>query len=178
MKTYSEKLSDPRWQRRRTEIYARDGWRCVWCKDGTTNLQVDHKRYIKGREPWESPDSDLQTLCKTCHARVTELRRRVSDLLGEFNVYELPAVVAMIERMTGGSPVEPAVPQPRRVEQAPADADVPSRPVLNAADLAALEREKRLLLAAPWTSKASRRVEELDELTGAFWDAICLEGAA
>ncbi len=178
--TYAQKLSDPRWQRRRTEIYTRDGWRCVWCKDDTTNLQVDHKHYVRGREPWEYADADLQTLCKGCHGRVTELRRRASVALGEFSVFELPGVIAALEQMTGmeAAPSTPAPAQARRHDiGGDTNVEVPSRPVMGAADLAALEREKRILLAQPWTSEASLRVEELDEMTWLFWNAVSAEAA-
>jgi hypothetical protein len=176
-RTYSELLRDPRWQRKKNGILIRDDYRCVWCKDTARNQQVDHKRYIKGRMPWEYSDSDLQTLCEVCHGRITILRRKAAEAIGEFNVYELPAVIAAIERMGGREPSIVDAPEPALVERPwvePPTPEVPSRPVMSAADLDALEREKRILISQPWTSAASRRVEELDEMTGTFWDSVGL----
>ena len=67
MKTYSEKLKDPRWQRKRLEIMKRDGFSCVECQESNTTLAVHHRYYISGRMPWEYPDWSLKTLCKDCH---------------------------------------------------------------------------------------------------------------
>lgn len=65
--TYSEKLKDPRWQKRRLEIMNRDGFKCCKCGDATKTLNVHHKRYRKGKEPWEYSSDDLMTLCEPCH---------------------------------------------------------------------------------------------------------------
>jgi len=65
--TYADKLRDPRWQRRRLEIFQRDGWRCQFCKATTKTLHVHHREYISGREPWEYADNLLVTACEDCH---------------------------------------------------------------------------------------------------------------
>lgn len=69
--TYSEKLKDPRWQRRRLEILERDGWACTNCEAKDQTLHVHHKRYERGKQPWESDDDDLETLCEWCHTKET-----------------------------------------------------------------------------------------------------------
>lgn len=75
MKTYSEKLKDPRWQRKRLEIMHRDEFRCRVCGDEAKTLHIHHVRYIKGREPWEYKDFYLVTLCEDCHRdEETELK--------------------------------------------------------------------------------------------------------
>jgi len=45
----------------------RDNWKCVKCHDGSTELNVHHTEYKKGRKPWEYEDALLVTLCKPCH---------------------------------------------------------------------------------------------------------------
>ena len=67
MPSYSEKLKDPRWQKRRLEILERDNWECQICHDKTSTLHVHHKAYLKNLEPWVYPDSHLITLCESCH---------------------------------------------------------------------------------------------------------------
>jgi hypothetical protein len=65
--TYSEKLRDPRWQKKRLEIFQRDEWRCQGCGDSESTLHIHHRRYIQGREPWDYEDKLLLTLCEECH---------------------------------------------------------------------------------------------------------------
>lgn len=62
---YSEKLKDPRWQKRRLEILQRDNWACTFCGDKETSLHIHHTKYTG--EPWEAPSEDLKTLCAHCH---------------------------------------------------------------------------------------------------------------
>jgi hypothetical protein len=69
MKTinYSEKLKDPRWQKKRLEIMQRDDFTCQFCQDKETTLNIHHKRYIAKKEPWEYNSESLITLCEDCH---------------------------------------------------------------------------------------------------------------
>lgn len=62
---YSEKLKDPRWQRKRLEILQRDNWCCTKCGNKEATLHVHHFQY--SGEPWEIDSSLLVTLCKHCH---------------------------------------------------------------------------------------------------------------
>ena len=39
---YSEKLRDPRWQKRRLEILERDAWQCQACLSTAKTLHVHH----------------------------------------------------------------------------------------------------------------------------------------
>jgi 5-methylcytosine-specific restriction endonuclease McrA len=72
--TYSMKLRDPRWQKKRLLIMQRDGFKCLFCGSETKNLQVHHVVY-KRRDPWDYPDYLYQTLCDGCH----EARQRLTD---------------------------------------------------------------------------------------------------
>lgn len=65
-KNYKEKLKDPRWQRKRLEIFNRDGFVCFHCGDDKNTLHVHHEMYI-GKDPWDTPDELLTTLCEDCH---------------------------------------------------------------------------------------------------------------
>lgn len=67
MKTYSEKLKDPRWQKKRLEVMQRDDFQCTQCGDAGSTLAVHHLYYVSGRHPWQYPAWSLQTLCKDCH---------------------------------------------------------------------------------------------------------------
>lgn len=67
MSTYLQLLRDPRWQKKRLEIFQRDGWACTKCYNENEELHVHHARYFKGKAPWEYPDQLLSTLCDSCH---------------------------------------------------------------------------------------------------------------
>lgn len=66
--SYSALLRKPEWKNKRELILKRDNYTCQICGFGL-NLEVHHKRYIKGRYPWEYKDDDLITLCEICHAK-------------------------------------------------------------------------------------------------------------
>lgn len=67
LKTYSEKLKDPRWQKKRLGVLERAKWACEECKDTEQTLHVHHTLYIYGKEPWEYEDGELKCLCEACH---------------------------------------------------------------------------------------------------------------
>lgn len=69
--TYSEKLLDPRWQKKRLKVLDRDDFTCCLCQDKSTTLHVHHDKY-KG-EPWDAPLEVLKTLCAHCHAVETSI---------------------------------------------------------------------------------------------------------
>lgn len=64
---YSDKLKDPRWQKKRLQILERDKWTCRACCSKENTLHVHHLFYIPKLEPWEIPDGLLVTLCCDCH---------------------------------------------------------------------------------------------------------------
>ena len=63
--TYSQKLRDIRWQRKRLKILERDGWKCQSCGSSDKNIQVHLLHYAK-LDPWDYPDNACQTLCDEC----------------------------------------------------------------------------------------------------------------
>lgn len=66
--TYSEKLKDPRWQKKRLEIMQRDYFTCQECGDNKNQLHIHHKTYKSGNDPWDYRDDNFETLCNNCHA--------------------------------------------------------------------------------------------------------------
>ncbi len=67
MTHYSDKLKDPRWQKKRLEILQRDNWACQRCFDPDSTLIVHHRYYLRDTEPWDYYDDALVTLCQACH---------------------------------------------------------------------------------------------------------------
>ena len=98
--SYSKKLKDPRWQKRRLDILSRDKFTCKLCLTETETLHVHHKRYIKGGEPWDAPDSALVTLCETCHSEEAGMSEAISELVDmirdRFTVDETTLLKAVI----------------------------------------------------------------------------------
>jgi hypothetical protein len=79
--TYSEKLRDPRWQKKRLRVMQRDGFACRDCGESTKSLQVHHCFYAKG-DPWLTEDRFLMTLCCDCHQDRSELEQDAKRALG------------------------------------------------------------------------------------------------
>lgn len=70
--SYQEQLRDPRWQKKRLEIMARDEWTCRLCGDTDATLTVHHKSYRQNDgvfvDIWDYENSWLITLCEKCHS--------------------------------------------------------------------------------------------------------------
>lgn len=63
---YEKKLRDPRWQKKRLEVFEAADWKCADCGDTKEELHAHHTGY-DGREPWDYPLVNLLCLCDTCH---------------------------------------------------------------------------------------------------------------
>jgi len=73
-KSYSEKLKDPRWQKKRLKILERDQYMCKGCGSTRDELHIHHLRYVDN--PWETEDQYLVTLCSTCHKHAHEIQEQ------------------------------------------------------------------------------------------------------
>lgn len=97
MTTYSEKLKDPRWQKKRLQILERDKWTCQHCKSTDKTLHVHHTIYYKGFAPWDYEDLEYITLCWDCHESHEEAK---SSLLSEIGPLRAD-VLAGLEMVIG-----------------------------------------------------------------------------
>lgn len=83
-KEYWEKLKDPRWQRKRLEVMQSADFKCKDCNSETKSLNIHHRFYFKGRDPWEYDLAELVCLCEDCHrdreAALLLVRARFSTL--------------------------------------------------------------------------------------------------
>lgn len=82
---YSDKLKDPRWQRKRLEILHRDEFACVQCGCTNKTLHVHHGVYQAGREPWEADDDTLWTLCEDCHDEAEDILHDIRIEIGRLD---------------------------------------------------------------------------------------------
>jgi len=97
---YAEKLKDPRWQKKRLEIFERDGWKCRECGDAKSTLNIHHQRYKSGCDPWEYDNSDLKTLCEYCHGierdQRVEAESILLDILKPYSVSQLCKITMVL----------------------------------------------------------------------------------
>ena len=101
---FSEKLRDPRWQKKRLEIFRRDEWKCQCCFLGDSMLAVHHLIYKRNTDPWDYPDNLLLTLCKECHGGELERPETEGSLLYTlrekgFLCHDLMNIEAAIEQV-------------------------------------------------------------------------------
>lgn len=100
--TYQKKLIHPKWQQKRLEIINRDNCTCRFCSDKNTQLDVHHKYYKPGAEPWEYDSSALVSVCRPCHQCITYLVEKgheplLSVKLGDPNHPEL-VIILMVHK--------------------------------------------------------------------------------
>jgi len=72
---YSDKLKDPRWQKKRLSILERDDWTCQYCEDNESTLHVHHLNYAT-EDPWDEENNNLVTICESCHKKEHKHRER------------------------------------------------------------------------------------------------------
>ena len=82
VKTYREKLLDPRWQKLRLEIMQRAKFACEACASNSRTLEVHHGAYFRDKEPWEIDSMYLWCLCTDCHKRAQKTLVETKALLG------------------------------------------------------------------------------------------------
>ena len=51
---------------------SRAGFKCECCGDSDQTLNIHHKAYKRGIQPWEYEDSMLVCCCESCHAEIDE----------------------------------------------------------------------------------------------------------
>ena len=64
MTAYSDLLKNPAWQKKRLEMLSAADFACQSCGDNSSTLHVHHKRYIKGRSPWDYENSNFVVVCE------------------------------------------------------------------------------------------------------------------
>lgn len=76
---YKEKFKNPKWQKKRLEILERDDFKCQLCHSQDHTLTVHHFKYSK--EPWETPDKFLITVCWNCHKKIQNAQNVILDAI-------------------------------------------------------------------------------------------------
>lgn len=102
--TYSEKLRDPRWQKKRLKIMERDEFKCRLCGSGDKTLNVHHAYYRPKANPWDYPDEELTTLCEECHEVVGDIYETIGTILPSHSVFST-AYGQLTEVFRGSDPL-------------------------------------------------------------------------
>ena len=92
-KLYFEKLRDPRWQRKRLEVMQRADFSCESCGTTEVTLNVHHRLYRKGADPWEYALTELACLCEKCHRDEHTSREELAEILASFDIYDIDRVI-------------------------------------------------------------------------------------
>jgi len=104
--SYWDKLKDPRWQKKRLEVFQRDEFACTWCGESDKTLHVHHAYYEWGKEPWDYDTATLHTVCEDCHDTANNLRRDMhfeeAKLWLEVQCSLFHFVAAMRDKLTNG----------------------------------------------------------------------------
>lgn len=83
--TYSEKLKNANWQKKRLEILSRDNWTCLSCnRNGLIeglSMHVHHIKYLPNLEPWEYESNYLATYCELCHNTEHLIGDQINEIL-------------------------------------------------------------------------------------------------
>ena len=100
-KSYSDRLKDPRWQKRRLKVMESAGFRCENCGEKTKTLNVHHKYYERGADPWDYPDFALACLCEDCHEAAEHERLTLLRFiaLNDFSCTELLGYVKAVSAL-------------------------------------------------------------------------------
>ncbi len=79
---YAGKLNDVRWQKVKNAIQIRDQFTCQKCgkKEGKA-LEVHHRHYMIGRDPWDYPEQLLVLLCRECHQEEEDIKDILTEMI-------------------------------------------------------------------------------------------------
>jgi len=97
--TYSDKLKDPRWQKKRLEILERDEWECTNCGDGKSTLHIHHQYYEKATDPWDYPDYCYTTLCEICHKEIADNKSYLDNLIARVGYAEIARIKGYVKAL-------------------------------------------------------------------------------
>jgi|DEB3_MinimDraft_2_1074329.scaffolds.fasta_scaffold01575_8 hypothetical protein len=79
--SYGALLRNPKWQKARLETMQRANFACERCGDKESTLNVHHKNYKQGKNPWEYELSNFVCLCEACHECIHKQKQMINNLL-------------------------------------------------------------------------------------------------
>ncbi len=101
--SYFQKLLDPRWQKKRLEIFQRDEFTCRECYLADKTLHVHHGFYRSNTDPWDYPSESLHTLCEDCHQGIQRNLQECHEIIGSFSMEQFYGILELL-RAIGNAP--------------------------------------------------------------------------
>ncbi|MBY0480833.1 MAG: hypothetical protein K2Q21_05710 [Chitinophagaceae bacterium] len=99
--SYSEKLKNPLWQKKRQYVLKRAENNCEDCGKTNVPLDIHHCYYVYGLEPWQYPYDALKALCRDCHNKRGEIERILRANLQSFTYLELSHINGALDTILG-----------------------------------------------------------------------------
>lgn len=93
---FFDQYKHPSWQKKRLEVLQSSEFHCERCFDSESQLQVHHKRYVKGRKVWEYERSELAVLCDSCHVEAHAEKEMLQALITAIPVDAIPEITALV----------------------------------------------------------------------------------
>lgn len=108
--SYSDRLKDPRWQRRRLEMLQAADFSCSCCDSKVKTLHVHHPLYRKGAMPWEYEDHELEVLCEDCHEAGHELKKQLDQAYSMLDTARRLQLLGYLHGLRMGYPPKGVIP--------------------------------------------------------------------
>jgi hypothetical protein len=99
MNNFQSDYRHPLWQKKRLEILQLKSFACEVCADENSELNVHHKRYIKGNKPWEYEDNIFMVLCKRCHTYTHAQMNTAKEIVSEVPIGRLFGLNTILYRI-------------------------------------------------------------------------------
>lgn len=97
VKSYTQKLKDPKWQKKRLEVMNNQNFECSNCGADDVPLHVHHGMYIPRTNPWDYPDTMLHCLCEECHSSTETVLHKLRIAIGSAAPAVLDYVLSILD---------------------------------------------------------------------------------
>ena len=87
MDKWADQYKDPRWQKKRLEVFERAGFRCQNCGNSEKELHAHHLRYKNGAQVWNYENRHIVCLCSKCHELLHDIMNCVlEEMMCRFDI--------------------------------------------------------------------------------------------
>jgi len=103
----NEQYQHPLWQKKKNEIYVRDGWTCQSCKKDcyqlAAQLHAHHIYRVKNYHLWDYDNESIITLCRDCHEKADDpaLKKIAGILVWKMFIGEIDPIELSIPKDNG-----------------------------------------------------------------------------